>query len=202
MDRRLQLDPTAAEMMARLVRQGILIVAVLAVAATVRPQSIMILGGYESDHASFGIAGGGAPHTLFADGLQGWTAGVVAPVEGGLAFVGRITGIYGQSYDTSPVVGDGRLRPHLYTYERVVRFMHDATRRITPFAEGVLGMTAGQVGVQGHEGGTAAGAVVFAALGESQRREVSVPGSMFTCRGASALKRWRVMSGAPCSTTG
>jgi hypothetical protein len=145
-------------------RRGILIVALLAVAATASAQPIMILGGYESDHASFS-AGAGAPHTLFADGLQGWTAGVVAPVEGGVAFVGRITGIYGQSYDTSPVVGDGRLRPHLYTYEGGVRFMHDATRRVTPFVEGAFGMTEGQVGVRGHEGGT--GAAVLAPVGES-----------------------------------
>jgi hypothetical protein len=148
-------------------RQTILVATFLAVTALANAQPVMIFGGYESDHARFGIADTGAPHTLFADGLHGWTAGVVAPVAGGVAFVGRVAGMYGQSYETSPVVGDGRRRPHLYTYEGGVRFMHDATRRVTPFVEGVFGVTEGQVGLQGHESGTAAGAVVFAPLAES-----------------------------------
>ncbi len=158
---------SAAEVAGGAMRQTILVATFLAVTVAANGQPVMIFGGYESDHASFSIPGTEAPHSLFADGLQGWTAGVVAPVQGGVAFVGRVAGMYGQNYETSPVIGDGRLRPHLYTYEGGVRFMHDATRRVTPFVEGVFGMTKGQVGVQGHEGGTAAGAVVFAPVGES-----------------------------------
>jgi hypothetical protein len=112
-------------------------------------QSPAVFGGYEwvrpSSESSFGNLNF-FPH-LLVEHLNGWKAGAMIPVAGGLGVVGQADGVYGKPFGLGLVVHRmGTARPWIYTYEGGFRYSLLPEGRVSPFVEGMLGVTHGKLG--------------------------------------------------------
>jgi hypothetical protein len=116
-------------------------------------QSPAVFGGYEWARPSFESSFGNVnffPHLLLVEHLNGWKAGAMVPIAGGLSVVGQADGVYGQPFGLGLVVRRmGTARPRMYTYEGGPRYSLLTEGRVSPFVEGMLGVTHGNLGTLG-----------------------------------------------------
>jgi outer membrane protein with beta-barrel domain len=107
-------------------------------------QAPSVFGGYEWAHPDFENV------HLFTGHMNGWKAGAVVPVTAGFGVVGQVDGVYGEAFGTGIVVRrTGTARPWFYDFEGGPRYTVGPSGRASPFVEGLIGVTHGQVGTMG-----------------------------------------------------
>lgn len=146
-----------------IVSKALFVSLIVLASGRVSAQPVMLVGGFESGQSSFGTS---ANLQLSAGRMNGWTAGVVAALSDQIAFVGRVSDIYGQPFST-PLAFNGRNRPSAFTFEGGIRLTLPASARVRPFVEGLVGPTNADVELNGI--GVSAGPVV--AVAQSWRAE-------------------------------
>lgn len=125
-------------------RRAVALVVVWLVPVFANAQSLAVSGGYEWAHPDFENV------HLFSSNLNGWRAGVVASLVGGLGVVADVDGLYGSTFKTGVVVRPfGTARPWFYTFEAGPRYTVNTNTIVRPFVAGLLGVTHGQVGTMG-----------------------------------------------------
>jgi hypothetical protein len=134
------------------VRIVVILVSVLMFPVYAAAQSPAVFGGYEWARPSVDTSLGNVnffPH-LFVEDLNGWKAGAMIPIAAGLAVVGQADGVYGKQFGLGIVVHRiGTARPWMYTYEGGPRYSFLPEGRVSPFVEGMLGVTHAHFGTMG-----------------------------------------------------
>jgi len=103
-------------------------------------QSVAVFGGYQWAHPDFESV-----HLLGSD-LNGWRAAAVVNVLSHFEIVAQSDGLYGKTFNTGIVIRPlSTARPWFYSLEAGPRYNFQPKARVSPYVEGLIGVTHGQV---------------------------------------------------------